>query len=221
MSRSRIGVIVASANTTIEYEFQRLAGSDASIHAARIAHRKLSQETVTKMREDAVSAAHLLAHAGVDCIVYGITAGSFLLGPDHDPILVKEIESATGARAITVLEAVIWRLKQLRAKRFALATPYPDAVTEREAAFFREAGYGVTRSAGLGYSDVAEIGNLAPSTAAKVVEKVAGGDADAIFLSCTNWHTLPVLGELRKGLEMEVFSSNSAAFSLAREIAGF
>lgn len=218
MQLNRLGILVASANTTIEREFQMLAAEGTSIHSTRIPHRKLSRETVAKMREDALSAAELLAHAQVDCIVYGITAGSFLLGPDHDSALIDQIESSTGIRTITVLQAVMHKLHELNVRAFALATPYPDEVTRQETDFFTEAGYRVTGAAGLGHRDVADIGNLAPSTAARVVDAAVGPDAEGVFLSCTNWHTLPLLEDLQKRLNIPTFSSNSAAFHLATQL---
>jgi maleate cis-trans isomerase len=62
MARSRIGLLIASANTTIEHEFQTLSRPGMSIHSTRLPHRKLSDETVAQMRHDAVAAAALLEH---------------------------------------------------------------------------------------------------------------------------------------------------------------
>jgi maleate isomerase len=214
MAGKRIGVLLASANTTIEREFRTLAGDGTSIHATRLAHRSLSRETVERMRYDAVAGAELLADAEVDCIVYGITAGSFLLGANHDRDLVADIMSTTGIKAMTVLQGVFAKLETMRIERLALACPYVDEVTEREARFLTAAGYSVT-AAGLGYSGVAEIGHLEPSSAIEVAHTALDRGADALFLSCTNWHTLPIIDDLEKALSIPVFSSNTAAFDLA------
>lgn len=213
--RARLGLLIASANSTIEYEFQTLSNSDTSIHSTRLPHRKLSDETAKQMRDDAVSAADLLAHGQVDCIVYGVTAPSFLLGTDHDFDLTAEIESATGIKAVTVMQAVLGTLSGMGVERLALGTPYTDEVTDREKQFLSVNGYTVTGSAGLGFSDVAQIGDLEPCSATDVAKRAVTEDAQALFLSCTNWHTLPVLEELEARLSIPVFSSNRAAFELA------
>ena len=217
---TRIGLLIASANTTMEYEFQMLAPKGMSIHATRLEHRRLSFETLAAARADALSGAKLLAHADVDCIVYGITAAGFMLGENHDHQLASEITAATGIRTITVLQAVLAKLEALGVKRIALGTPYPADVTEREVRFFSETGYSVTGFAHLGHVDVAEIGRLDSATAVKVAHEAVNQRAQALFLSCTNWHTLPVIAQLKEALSIPVFSSNTAGFALATNALG-
>lgn len=216
MPRKKIGVLAASANSTIEHEFQTLVGGrELSVHTTRLSHRKLSEESVRAMRKDALEGARLLADAEVDCIVYGITAASFLLGPDHDDDLVEEIRRETGIAALTVVQGVLRALEEHGVKCLSLATPYSREVTEREARFFGDLGYEVAGYAGLGLSNVAEIGRLQPDSVLHVASNAFDPKAEVLFVSCTNWHTLPQLATLESTFSVPTFSSNSAAFDLA------
>ena len=64
--QQKIGIIVPSWNTVMEYETQRLAGAGASVHAMRIPHTADTEEKLMGLSTQAPEAAKLLAHAKVN-----------------------------------------------------------------------------------------------------------------------------------------------------------
>ena len=78
--RYKLGIIVPSWNTMMEYEAQRMAGNGTSIHSMRIPHTADTEENVIWMGTQVPAAAKLLAHAKVDVICYGCTGGGFIKG---------------------------------------------------------------------------------------------------------------------------------------------
>jgi len=106
----KLGLIVPSWNTVMEYETQRMAGNAMSVHAMRISHTADTEENLLRLGKEAPAAARLLAHAKVEVICYGCTAAGFLKGPERDEDVSAEITQATGTAerdtALDMLQAV-------------------------------------------------------------------------------------------------------------------
>jgi maleate cis-trans isomerase len=65
----------------------------------------------------------------------------------------------------------------------------------------------------------AEIGRLEPADAISLVERVDTPDAEAVFISCTNFHCLPAIASLERRLAKPVVTSNLAgAWAALRQI---
>ena len=83
----KLGLIVPSWNTVMEYEVQRMARGEMSVHSMRIPHTADTEEKLLWLGTQAPAAAGLLAHAKVNVICYGCAAGGFLKGPVEDRAL--------------------------------------------------------------------------------------------------------------------------------------
>ena len=85
-TRSRIGLIVPSTNTTAEPDFNMVAPESVSIHSQRmwLDSSALSAEGMNAMNADVENAAKYLKTSKVDYVVYACTTGSFYLGPGLD-----------------------------------------------------------------------------------------------------------------------------------------
>jgi maleate cis-trans isomerase len=68
---TRLGLIVPSCNTVMEYEFHRLLPQGTSLHVSRIAHTGDTDPALLHMLGELEPAAALLAHARVDAISFG------------------------------------------------------------------------------------------------------------------------------------------------------
>ncbi len=85
--------------------------------------------------------------------------------------------------------------------------------------FLEASGFRVAGIAGLGCATDAEIGRLEPADAVSLVERVDRSDADAIFISCTNFHCLPAVESLEQAHGKPVVTSNLAgAWAALRRI---
>jgi len=210
--RARIGLIVPSSNTTMESEFWRMAPEGVSIHTSRIRLVEVTAEALKRMAEESVRAARELADAEVDVIVYGCTMGSLIEGVEWEMKLRESIEKSVGVKTITTAQAVVKALKKLGAKRIVVATPYIEDLNRREKKFLEDNGFEVLRIKGLNIVKNTDIGRLPPWTTYRLAKEVFSEDADAVFISCTNFRTIDVIATLEQELGKPAISSNTASF---------
>ena len=109
----KLGLIVPSWNTVMEFEVQRMAGGVMSVHSERIKHTADTEENLLWLGTQVPTASALLAHAKVDVICYGCTAGGFLRGPAYDQRVGAEIEAQTGIPGVSSAAAVADGLRAL------------------------------------------------------------------------------------------------------------
>ena len=63
-----------------------------------------------------------------DVVVLAHTAVSYLTGFASEPPLLDRLNELAGTRATTAARAILAAFEQLRVRRIALATPYPEAI---------------------------------------------------------------------------------------------
>lgn len=207
--RARIGLIIPSLNVTIEPEFNHLAPEGVSVHATRLLFEKGTVEGLEKMAEDTDRAAQLLATACVDVIAYACTSGSLVKGLGWDREIINLIERQTGIPATTTSTAAVDAFSELGVKRVAVATPYIQEVNGKEKAFFEGHGVEVVYIEGLGYTSGEDLHREPPATAYRLAKKVDRRIADCVFISCTDFKSIEVLGVLEKDLGKPVLCSNT------------
>ena len=206
--RRKLGIIVPSWNTVMEYETQRMAGEDISIHSMRISHTADTEENVLWMGTQVPAASQLLAHAKVDVICYGCTGGGFIKGPGYDQELCEQIKSTTGIPGTTTIVGVTDALRALGASRICVASPYEPWLNEKLHKFLQQSGFEVLAIEGLGTQAHSTI---TPQQVESLVLGVDRPQAQAIFISCTNFGTLAIIESLEQKLGKPVISSNSAS----------
>jgi maleate isomerase len=205
-----IGLLVPSSNTVMETDFHRRFSRPAVVTTTRIFLEDVTREAETRMNEvELPQAMRLIKTAAPDVVVFGCTSAGSLGGIGHDAAIGRSIESATGARAVTVVGSVVARLERLQGRRVAVFTPYRDDMTRSVADCVGEAGFEVVKSAGMGIVDNREIGRVTPSEIVQFVEREFQ-QADCVFLSCTNWRTIETIQTLEQRLGVPVFTSNQA-----------
>jgi maleate isomerase len=206
--RHKLGLIVPSWNTVMEYETQRMAVNGTSVHSMRISHTADTQENVIWMGTQVPAAAKLLAHAKVDVICYGCTGGGFIKGQGYDQQLSDEIKAATGIPGTTTIVGVIDALRVFGATKVCVASPYEPWLNEKLRVFLGQSGFDVLAIQGLGTQAHSTI---KPEEVEALVMSVDKPEADAIFISCTNFGTLDIIESLEKKLRKPVVTSNSAS----------
>ena len=221
--RARIGIIIPSVNTTFEPECQRLAPEGVSFHFSRMSLGDLTIEGLREMGKHSIEKGKELASAGVDLIVFGCTSGSFSEGTGHDEKIIRELEEATGIPALATSTAVIKALKTLSVRSFALCSPYSEELNAREKEFFEAQGFKVTAMVGLGLVKKTPLFPLASRPVShvglqefyvpyKLARMVNSPEAQAIFISCTNFATLAKIEALEKEIGKPVITANQATF---------
>jgi len=216
--RARIGVIVSPPNTVVENEFNAMAPQGVSIHAARLGRpaglpARLGGDVVLQTNQDLPRAAASLAELKLDAVVFAHTSGSMLQGPEYDAELVAMLGEAAGCPGITTASAAVAALKACGTERLALLTPYPEEMTLAEKAFLEAAlpGLRVVAHRSLGVTTGYAIGDMEPTVAYRESRQVDRPEADALFLSGTNWRTIEVIEAMEADLGKPVLTANQVS----------
>jgi maleate isomerase len=204
----KLGLIVPSWNTVMEYETQRMAGDAMSVHAQRISHTADTEENLMWMGTQVPAAAQLLAHAKVGVICYGCTAGGFLKGPQYDREIGDQIKTATGIPGATSASAITDALRAVGATRVSVATAYEPWLNEKVKQYLEAAGFEVLAIEGFGTQAHAAV---TPDRVAALAKQVDRPGAQAVFISCSNLRTLEIIESLERDLGKPVVTSNQAS----------
>lgn len=220
--RGRIGVIVSPPNTVVEGEFWQMSPEGVSIHAARLGRPeglagRLGADVILQTNDDLPRAAKSLAELRLDVVVFAHTAGSMVQGPEYDAQLLTMMESAVGCPAVTTASAAVAALTQAGVKRLALLTPYPEQMTLMEQEFLEQTvpGLKVVAQRSLSVSSGLAIGDLEPSVTYREGRNIDTRQADALFLSGTNWRTVDMVEKMESDLGIPVFTSNQVTMGAA------
>jgi len=215
----RVGLIVPSSNTVMEPDFHRQIGAPAIVSTTRILLEDVTREAETRMlEEDLPPAIKLIGTTGPHVIVFGCTSAGALGKLSHDDAISRLIEQRTGAKAVTVLRAVLTQLSLLRPQKIAVLTPYVEDLTSSIARSLAEAGFSVIKAAGMGIKANLEIGRVTPPEILRFVKaQLSGIDPDCLFLSCTNWRAIETIQHLQKKLSIPVITSNQAAIEIVEQ----
>jgi maleate cis-trans isomerase len=204
----KLGVIVPSWNTVMEYEFKRMAGETVSLHSQRIRHTADTEETVKWLSTQAPEAAELLSHAKVNAICFGCTGSGFLKTPQEDRSFAADLEKRTGISTTTSSASIVEALRALGAKRLSVASPYEPWMNEKLRIYIEAAGFEVLAMKGLGTQ---AHGSVQPETVKALALDVVRPQADAVFISCSNFRTLDIIEAVERESGKPVVTSNQAA----------
>lgn len=213
--RGRIGLIVPSSNTTMEMELHGALPEGVSLHTSRMPLREVTEEELIKMSALAVESARLLRDAQVDVILYGCTSGSFIGGVDFEKEIEEKIEREVNTSVITTSSAVTEALRILDAQQIIVITPYTNDINQREREFLESNEFEVLDIRGIGIVENTKIGKLEAYEAYRMAKAMFMDEADAIFISCTNFRTFEIIEPLEQDLGIPVVTSNQASLWLA------
>jgi len=203
----KLGIIVPSWNTVMEYEWQRLAGEAISVHSQRIRHLADTEADLTWLGTQAPAAAELLSHAKVDAICYGCTASGFLKSPDDDLAQEAALKQATGIATVASSASIVRALRAVGARRVSVASPYEPWLNDRVQRHLEQAGFTVVAMKGLGTQ---AHGSISTETVRALALEVVRPDTEAVFISCSNFRTLDILAQVEDATGLPVITSNQA-----------
>lgn len=208
----RLGIVVPSSNTTAEPEFWAAFPDDCTVHAARMPLEDVTADELDAMADDAERAASLLSHASVDGVAYACTTGSLIHGSGFDARLESRLSDAADAPAVATARSVVRALNALNADRVAVATPYATELDRLEREYLTENGFEVVTIDGRGLVENTAIGELNAVDAEQQGRSVLSDapEADALFISCTNYRSVSALASLEAEFDIPVVSSNAA-----------
>lgn len=217
--RRRIGFIIPSVNSTLEPETYACLPAGVTAHFSRAYLQNDDAEQLAALRQHTVRCTQELLTAGVQVVVFGCTTGSLIDGPAYDQDLIKELLDAGAPAAITTSSAVVDSLRSLGVRTIAIGAPYETWLTARVADYLTECGFRVVNQASLGVMDEKQA-EISPRDVYQLGRDADHSEAEALFLSCTNFPTLAIVDALSEDLAKPVISSNSASLWRALAIVG-
>jgi maleate isomerase len=111
---------------------------------------------------------------------------------------------------MTLVTGVIDALRELKAKKIVVGTPYLDEINTNEAEFLLAKGFEVLDIQGLNLETGIEFGQVTPQYWKRFALEIDSPDADAIFLSCGGIRSAEVAQEIEAVVGKPVITSNQA-----------
>lgn len=215
-----IGIGTPQANPTVEAEMRVLMPPAVLVAVTRLT--SAADQSLDRLRD-------YLAHLGralaqFDTLrpaAYGFacTGSSYLIDHGQERALIERLEARFGYPIITATDAIHAELQRSGATRIALASPYPPALADAAALYWRARGYDVAevRRIETGNADTRSIYALGSADARPIATALAARDVDAVLLSGTGMPSLALLADPPPGAPL--LSSNLClARSLCRHL---
>ena len=198
----------------MEVEFYRSLPNDITVHTSHIprSNQAITPEAMQQTTDNAIGAAASLDQAGLDLVVHGHVASSYVAGIEGDIELARKIGEAASAPGMTAAEAALRCLRSFGARRLWLAAPFPPATTQTVADFMTAHGFEVRSLECLSVDHAMKLKKVSLQATYELgVRAAAEGDADALFLAGTGVHTLGLIGPLERAIGKPVITANLAA----------
>ncbi|MFI5660783.1 decarboxylase [Streptomyces sp. NPDC051684] len=146
--------------------------------------------------------------SGAEAVVWACTSGSFVFGWDGAHEQVRGLAMAAGLPASSTSFAFAHALREVRARRVAVAATYPEDVADHFAAFLKAAGAEVLSVRGSGIITAAEVGTWGWDEVRAMARAGDHPDADAVLLPDTALHTAAYVRDLEAELGKPVLTAN-------------
>ena len=207
-----LGLMVPANNTTMERELMEWLPRGSKCQTLRIPRGKglLNRQSVSSYQAASLVVAEAF-RAGLEIIVYGCTAASFIAGLDADHVLAEQIATIYGTPVVTATKSMLAELRESSAKAIGLVTPYSDEVNAALVAVLAAASITVTQIERLPAPDVEALGRLTAADAASAANRLDPSRIDSAFIACSQLPTAAILGEVSQRLGIPVFSSIQAS----------
>ena len=206
---SKVGLIALSTDFMIEKDFKKIIENmniDLFVNRIR-SYYPLTKENLIKMGENVTEISKdILPDEKLDCVVYGCTSGTIASG--YDSIKNKINLAKPEAKVVTPSSAAVNALRKMKVKKISIFTPYSEKLNNDVVDYFKKENFIVTSNS---YFDILydnDIAKVDPDYLFEVITKMDLGEAEAVFLSCTNLPALNIVDKLEKKLNKIVLSSN-------------
>ena len=224
--RAKIGVVIPSTNTSVEYDFQNIIPRGVTWHTSRflIDNPDLSSDEsftafLEKLRGTIGGSIESLMTCKPDHVMLGMSAETFWGGIQGNDGFVDRIHEMVGSNTAltTGANASISALEALGVpgntnKTIAVLTPYQPIGDKNVRLFFEDSGYNVKHVYGLKCKDAHDAIALVPEHKIfDIIRKIDGDDVDAIVQVGTNLSTLGIFPSLEKLLKKPVLPINVAS----------
>ena len=204
-----LGLIFPPADRGVPEEGVAMYGDTLKFVVTGLGVEKMTPEGFDAVMERIPAAAKRLVAAGAEAIELTGTSLTFYKGEAYNQRLRAIVTEASGMRATTMSNGVIEGLKEVGAKRVAVATAYNDEVNGRLRAFLEEHGLTAAVVTGLGIEAIADVDRVTQQDLIDFGARVRASapDADSLFVSCGGFRTLELIAPLEARTGVPVISS--------------
>ena len=226
-NRARIGVLIPSTNTGVEYDLQKFGLTGVSWHPSRfwIELRNWADEMAKTgenenavfvrvhelMRKELPPAIDNVLSAKITHLMLGMSAETFWGGMEGNLDFEGAIKDQIGDLSLTTgAGATRDALHNFGAKTISVITPYPPVGDANVRRFFSEIGFEVKHIAGLNRPSATAIAETSIKQVVDAVKAVDGDDVDAIIQCGTNLSCVDLFPTLEHWLEKPLIPINVA-----------
>jgi maleate isomerase len=214
--RKRIGYIAPTVIEVVAYEFYRFAPDGIGITGVTCSIDDWRPEEFEKGLAQVAAAATYLGSRGVDFIIHGGGPLVVARGPHFEDMIVRDVEAASKVKATTSIRAGMEALRHIKARRIAIASPYPKRHNDALTGHLSVNGFEVLRADGMDLP-FKEMQNLPPADIGKFVAGVIAiaPDCDAVYLPCPQWQAAQTVEDLEQSTGKPVIAYTHACFFAA------
>jgi maleate isomerase len=208
--QAKLGFILMSTDLAAESDFFAMVPEGVAVHITRL---KTDDYTTNKtlarhIEAMADAASRIQPDTKPNVISYSCTSGSIVIGEER--IMAEIKKGAPYAQPMTLVTGVVDALRELKAKKIVVGTPYLDEINTNEAEFLLAKGFEVLDIQGLNLETGIEFGQVTPQYWKRFALEIDCADADAIFLSCGGIRSAEVAQEIEAVVGKPVITSNQA-----------
>lgn len=225
--RARIGVLIPSTNTGVEYDLQKFQLDGVTWHPSRfwIELKNWAEEDektgeginsvferfLELMRKELPPAIDSVVSAKISHLMLGMSAETFWGGLEGNVEFEKGITDQIGQLGLsTGAAATRDALRAFGVKTLAVITPYPPIGDDNVRRFFSEIGFEVKAIASLSCPSATAIAETGIQQVMSAVKAVDGDAVDAIIQCGTNLSTVDIFPTLELWLEKPMIPINVA-----------
>lgn len=219
--RGAIGLIVLDADSTLEQEFRAILPLDGvALYATRIAMGSHITKDTLRAMEGGITQAASLIHPGrrLDVLAFACTSGAVAIGESRVFELLRE--TRPGIACTSPMTAGIAGLKALGCESVSLITPYLFDITAMLGDFIEDNGIAVAAAATFNNPDDTEVARISEGSLRDTILAAGEGPGDAVFVSCSALHVLPVIEDCEAIIGKPVLTSNQAMAWHCMRLAG-
>jgi maleate isomerase len=217
LPRARIGFIIPASNRMVEPQMARSMPSGVVPHFTRV---RMHEKNLGLLMPKLLDAASLLADSKCDITVLQCTGLSMSGGVDGEKEAAAAIRAETGRPAISAASSVTAALTRLGARKLVFLSESEQEGHDKKCKFLREAGYTLLADKAVSLAGTDAYCTAPPALWYDTAVALKCDEADAIFISCANIHSIDIIEDLERRLNKPVVTSNQAALWLALRMIG-
>jgi maleate cis-trans isomerase len=216
-------IVVPENNSTMEPEISALCPAFAPLTVARVKRppRTLLLEDLPAYAEATLDAVTPFTGEPWDLVIYGCTAAGFLGGPGSNVAMVESLRERTGAPVVSTAGAMVDVLREGKVSETAVVTPYLQPVNDGLRGYLESSGIQVETLSSFFCKTTAELGAVTEDQVIELARRTVTERSRSLFLACSQLPTLNAVAQLRRELDIPVWSSIQAtAWASAKVMTG-